>query len=103
MVPFLYWFIEAYVQLMLVWTGLFLVPPIRRLALRDPFAFGLAFLGAALAARFVGPLLWPIGGRHIFTLPWILYLAVFGWCIVRSEEHTSELQSLMRNSYAFFC
>src|SRR3546814_3071838 len=22
---------------------------------------------------------------------------------VRSEEHTSELQSLMRNSYAFFC
>src|SRR3546814_4410247 len=22
---------------------------------------------------------------------------------IRSEEHTSELQSLMRNSYAFFC
>src|SRR3546814_8727850 len=25
------------------------------------------------------------------------------WLIVRSEEHTSELQSLMRNSYAVFC
>src|SRR3546814_10508921 len=26
------------------------------------------------------------------------------WCVnVRSEEHTSELQSLMRNSYAVFC
>src|SRR3546814_4270718 len=24
-------------------------------------------------------------------------------CSVRSEEHTSELQSLMRNSYAVFC
>src|SRR3546814_3832810 len=24
-------------------------------------------------------------------------------CLVRSEEHTSELQSLMRNSYAVFC
>src|SRR3546814_6818485 len=24
-------------------------------------------------------------------------------CRVRSEEHTSELQSLMRNSYAVFC
>src|SRR3546814_6875541 len=24
-------------------------------------------------------------------------------CNVRSEEHTSELQSLMRNSYAVFC
>src|SRR3546814_6981848 len=23
--------------------------------------------------------------------------------VIRSEEHTSELQSLMRNSYAFFC
>src|SRR3546814_7143453 len=25
------------------------------------------------------------------------------WRIIRSEEHTSELQSLMRNSYAVFC
>src|SRR3546814_4170840 len=25
------------------------------------------------------------------------------WTIVRSEEHTSELQSLMRTSYAVFC
>src|SRR3546814_7635833 len=25
------------------------------------------------------------------------------WGDVRSEEHTSELQSLMRNSYAVFC
>src|SRR3546814_1149320 len=29
---------------------------------------------------------------HIRLLPWL-----------RSEEHTSELQSLMRNSYAVFC
>src|SRR3546814_4719192 len=26
-----------------------------------------------------------------------------GYCVVRSEEHTSELQSLMRISYAVFC
>src|SRR3546814_3392022 len=25
------------------------------------------------------------------------------WTVQRSEEHTSELQSLMRNSYAVFC
>src|SRR3546814_9887886 len=33
-------------------------------------------------------------------------LAAHGWRVVRferSEEHTSELQSLMRNSYAGFC
>src|SRR3546814_8970747 len=27
----------------------------------------------------------------------------WGWGIARSEEHTSELQSLMRISYAVFC
>src|SRR3546814_6986818 len=31
-----------------------------------------------------------------------LFLSRFGEC-VRSEEHTSELQSLMRISYAVFC
>src|SRR3546814_6814200 len=29
--------------------------------------------------------------------------ASFAGCDLRSEEHTSELQSLMRNSYAVFC
>src|SRR3546814_4907316 len=31
------------------------------------------------------------------------YLHYFGSAAPRSEEHTSELQSLMRNSYAVFC
>src|SRR3546814_16646359 len=31
-------------------------------------------------------------------------VGVVGWCVAeRSEEHTSELQSLMRISYAVFC
>src|SRR3546814_10619886 len=37
---------------------------------------------------------------------WLTYIALvvgFGTLIVRSEEHTSELQSLMRISYAVFC
>src|SRR3546814_4734582 len=29
--------------------------------------------------------------------------AVINWLFARSEEHTSELQSLMRISYAVFC
>src|SRR3546814_10583066 len=33
----------------------------------------------------------------------ILYLASEASSLVRSEEHTSELQSLMRISYAVFC
>src|SRR3546814_1690225 len=34
------------------------------------------------------------------TLP---FTGLDAWYLVRSEEHTSELQSLMRNSYAVFC
>src|SRR3546814_9210400 len=33
----------------------------------------------------------------------IVYALGFLWCALRSEEHTSELQSLLRNSYAVFC
>src|SRR3546814_1839309 len=35
---------------------------------------------------------------------WLGYtLGTIGALLIRSEEHTSELQSLMRNSYAVFC
>src|SRR3546814_8484023 len=40
------------------------------------------------------------------TLTFILIVAALGamsGVLVRSDEHTSELQSLMRNSYAVFC
>src|SRR3546814_3846796 len=36
------------------------------------------------------------GGCHVGQWP-------AGHCATRSEEHTSELQSLMRTSYAVFC
>src|SRR3546814_8133004 len=50
--------------------------------------------------------------RNLFELPVLFYLAltvaavsglVTTTTLVRSEEHTSELQSLMRISYAVFC
>src|SRR3546814_5845205 len=46
-----------------------------------------------------GTLEWPAdpeaGGRYLFS--------AFQGALLRSEEHTSELQSLMRTSYAVFC
>src|SRR3546814_2204886 len=44
---------------------------------------------------------------HLLALGWqALWVALVIWLAVRlfrSDEHTSELQSLMRNSYAAFC
>src|SRR3546814_10465253 len=60
-------------------------------------------LGWAAVTNMQGPWDW----AHA----WLLVLIVFVWtpphfwalAIFRSEEHTSELQSLMRISYAVFC
>lgn len=85
MVPYLYWFVEAYCQMLLVFAALFAVPAVRRSAASRPLATGMTLLAAALAARFALPLLWEIGNRQIFTLPWNVYLAVIGWCAAIAE------------------
>src|SRR3546814_1541276 len=40
--------------------------------------------------------------RHRFPFVWLRPVGC-DWRLARSEEHTSELQSLMRISYAVFC
>src|SRR3546814_9928570 len=42
-----------------------------------------------------------VGGKECSSIKRYIILLVMGF--VRSEEHTSELQSLMRISYAVFC
>src|SRR3546814_4757673 len=77
--------------------------------------------GPAMAIWGMGAILGPIVGPALggwltdnFTWRWVFYinlpvgvLAFFGLTLflgeTRSEEHTSELQSLMRISYAVFC
>ncbi|MBB2818042.1 UNVERIFIED_ORG: acyl-CoA synthetase (AMP-forming)/AMP-acid ligase II [Rhizobium esperanzae] len=80
MLPYLYWFIEAYAQTLLVFALVFAVPDVRRLARAHPFAFSLALLALAVAARFSLPLFFDIGRRQIFTIYWGLHLGMFGWC-----------------------
>src|SRR3546814_10645963 len=53
------------------------------------------------------PLLYGAGSLAIFVIGGLtgvmVAIAPFNWQAHRSEEHTSELQSLMRISYAVFC
>src|SRR3546814_981030 len=41
--------------------------------------------------------------KHVFIIPGIILAYALRPSLQRSEEHTSELQSLMRISYAVFC
>src|SRR3546814_7677177 len=70
--------------------------------------------GVALAiwsmTTLVAPICGPILGGYIpdnYSWPWIFFITIpvglFCAFVCRSEEHTSELQSLMRISYAVFC
>src|SRR3546814_8869083 len=94
----------------MVWSHLLFVLPYVFLTLGDPFR--------ALDARYARTALC-LGARPnrvfwqvklpMLLRPVLLALAV-GFAVsvtqylpTRSEEHTSELQSLMRNSYAVFC
>src|SRR3546814_9326160 len=61
-------------------------------------------LNALLAARERGdtrPVIAASAGNHAQGLAWAGYRLRMP--VIRSEEHTSELQSLMRISYAVFC
>lgn len=79
MLPYLYWFVEAYAQTLALVGGAFLLPPVRQLARAAPFRLALAFLAVTVAARFTLPHLWPIGSRQIFAPSWVMFLAAFGW------------------------
>src|SRR3546814_3141776 len=62
---------------------------------------GLACRRARMAAA--GPLLRRAAARHRRPRRLAAATAAAGRATARSEEHTSELQSLMRISYAVFC
>ncbi|MFC3323607.1 AMP-binding protein [Mesorhizobium cantuariense] len=94
MLPFLYWFVEVYVQMLVVLAALFLIPAVRATARQDPFLLGLLLLLSAVALRFVGPVIWPIGERQIFTLPWVFYLCAFGWCAASADTRQRRLMVL---------
>src|SRR3546814_3288764 len=59
---------------------------------------GLGYMIISATAFFKVPLAW--GALILLS---IMGIVLFQVVVVRSEEHTSELQSLMRISYAVFC
>ncbi len=65
MLPYLYWFVEAYVQICLLLVLLFRPAPMRRWLSGSPFGTGLALLAAGALLRVTLPELWPLpAGRR---------------------------------------
>lgn len=79
--PFLYWFVEAYAQMLMLLAALVMVPAVRRLVAGRPLTFGAGLLAGAMVLRLGSPALMALGGQIKFTLPWVLYLLALGWMI----------------------
>ncbi|MBY6067839.1 AMP-binding protein [Leisingera aquaemixtae] len=95
MLPYLYWFIEAYLQMTLLVALPFALPPVRRwLVQQGAFRTGLCFLAFAIAIRLAAPEIWQIGGRAQFTVPWVFYLFALGWCITAADTLGQRLMVL---------
>ena len=60
MLPYLYWFVEAYVQMNLLLLGFFFICPARDFLSRAPFAVGLCLLGLGVLFRVTLPEFWPL-------------------------------------------
>src|SRR3546814_10780176 len=88
------------------------LPPLlaRRLFLARAALFWEGFWPGLLPAAMVAAVFLILAGFDVwrFTPVWLHWAALAGFtaafgAALRSEEHTSELQSLMRISYAVFC
>ena len=79
--PFLYWFVEAWAQMLILLVGLAMLPGVRRMVRENPFRAGLYALAGAMVLRLWEADLLGVGGRKLFTVPWVAYLACFGWLV----------------------
>lgn len=98
MLPYLYWFVEAYVQISLLIAIPFMIPPLRRALAgnthtsdKKRFGFGLCLFAVAAVLRFTVPEIWPMQGRALFTVPWVLYMFALGWCISTAQTQRDRL------------
>src|SRR3546814_8887870 len=65
------------------------------------FWLGVASSASSVVVMIIAPLLGGLADRKGYKKRFLFAATLLG--AIRSEEHTSELQSLMRISYAVFC
>ncbi|QOF70680.1 AMP-binding protein [Aminobacter sp. SR38] len=101
MLPYLYWFVEAYAQVMLIVAVLFSLPAVRKQVAARPFATGMTALVVTIAIKILAPKVWAVGAVQIFTVSDVFYLAVFGWCAFHAQTARQRMAVLGMATMAF--
>ncbi len=74
-----YWFLELLLQNLILFTGLFSIPPLRKMAQKFPFYFGLSLLFVAILARLSQ--LTRESELGLRTPDKLIWVYIFGWCL----------------------
>ena len=94
MLPFQYWFVEAYAQLCLLAALAFCFGSVRRTVARWPFATALVAMLVAFGLRYGVPLVYDVGLRKIFLLSYVLWLPLLGWAAYFARGTAQKLMLL---------
>ena len=91
MLPYQYWFIEAYAQLCVLTALAFCFGSVRRAFARRPFAIAFTAMLAAFGLRYCVPLAYDVGMRKIFLLSYVLWLPLLGWAAFFARKTSQKI------------
>jgi acyl-CoA synthetase (AMP-forming)/AMP-acid ligase II/peptidoglycan/LPS O-acetylase OafA/YrhL len=94
MLPFQYWFVEAYAQLCLMAALAFCFAPVRQAVARWPFAVAFVAMLLAFGLRYGVPMIYDLGLRKIFLLTYVLWLPLLGWTAYFARRTSQKLMLL---------
>lgn len=101
MLPFQYWFVEAYAQLCLLAALAFCFARVRNAAASRPFAIAFAAMLVAFGLRYGVPMVYDLGLRKIFLLSYVLWLPLLGWAAFFAQRTSQKL--LLLAALAVMC
>ena len=85
-----YWFLELVAQCLVILTVLFCLKPVRTLAARSPWTFGLGFFAVASAVGLVSQIAFPRPDLA-FRLPeFLFWFIAFGWCVGLAKDRAQK-------------
>jgi acyl-CoA synthetase (AMP-forming)/AMP-acid ligase II len=86
-----YWYVEAYIQILLAFALLLVVPSVRAMAKAHLLSFTLGLLALSLVAARFGPLLWNTEPLYDHVPHMLFWLFLLGWVLEQAKEPRQKL------------